>query len=101
VLLGIMTAKLLSALLRCFDDAFATVRGEACGACSRLRVHDSRVVARLARLINDDQIHRVKALAIQGHSTANHRPRRQGDRGAVALSLLSLSSVFCCSVSLE
>jgi len=63
---GIMTVKLLSALLRCFDDEFAAVRAEACIACSRLRTRDNRVIARLGKAISYDQIHHVKALAIQG-----------------------------------
>jgi len=66
VLLGVMTAKLLVAFLRCFDDEFAAVRAETCIACSRLRLRDDQVLTKLASLIGDDPIHRVKALAIQG-----------------------------------
>ena len=65
---GIMTAKLLAGFVRCFDDEFAAVRAEACIAASRLRLRDNRVVSRLSRLISDELIHRVKALAIQGLS---------------------------------
>ena len=66
ILLGVMTAKLLVAFLRCFDDEFAAVRAETCITCSRLRIRDDQVLTKLARLIRDDPIHRVKALAIQG-----------------------------------
>jgi len=60
--------KLLSAFLQCFDDEFASVRAEACIASGRLRIHDNQVINRLSNLIRDDDIHRVKALAIQGLS---------------------------------
>jgi len=72
-----MTAKLLAAFMRCFDDEFAAVRAEACIACSRLRIRDDRVVSRLGKLINDDPIHRVKALAIQGLFTSRVSRRRR------------------------
>jgi len=68
IVAGVMTAKLLSTFLRCFDDEFASVRAETCIACSRLRLGDDRVIAKLGRLIRDDPIHHVKALAIQGHT---------------------------------
>jgi len=61
-----MTAKLLVAFLRCFDDQFAAVRAETCIACSRLKIRDEQVLAKLASLVRDEPIHRVKALAIQG-----------------------------------
>jgi len=63
---GIMTAKLLVAFLRCFDDEFAEVRTEACIACSRLRIRDDQVLTKLTSLIRNDPIDHVKALAIQG-----------------------------------
>ena len=63
---GIMTAKLLGAFARCFEDEFSAVRAEACVAAGRLRIGDGRIVDRLRGVISDDPIHRVKALAIQG-----------------------------------
>jgi len=57
-------AKLLAGFVRCFDDKFAAVRAEACTAASRRRLRDNRVISGLSRLISDELIHCVNALAI-------------------------------------
>ena len=63
-----MTAKLLAGFVLCFNDKFVAVCAEACTTASRLRLRDNRVISGLSRLIGDELIHCVKALAVQGLS---------------------------------
>ncbi|PAA86491.1 hypothetical protein BOX15_Mlig000186g3 [Macrostomum lignano] len=64
-LLGVMTGRLMSAFLACFDDQYASVRIAACVACSRLRIRDEQCVRGLLRLAAHDPWWKVKARAIQ------------------------------------
>ena len=64
-----MTTRLLPVFLTCFDDAYVSVRQEACIACGRLKVTDQRCLEKLVHLSTFDPIWRVKAYAIQGKDT--------------------------------
>ena len=63
---GIMTAKLLPALLKCFHDNYVSVRMEVCIACNNLKITDEQVVEKLVFLATYDPIWKIKALALQG-----------------------------------
>ena len=63
---GIMTAKLLPAFLKCFTDNYVSVRMEVCHACNILRIKDPQVLDKLVFMATYDAIWRVKALAFQG-----------------------------------
>ena len=63
---GIMTAKLLPAFLKCFTDSYVSVRMEVCHACNILRIKDPQVLDKLVFMATYDAIWRVKALAFQG-----------------------------------
>ena len=61
-----MTAKLLPAFLKCFEDEYVSIRSEACITCGNLAIKDEEVIAKLLHLATFDTIWKVKALAFQG-----------------------------------
>ena len=63
---GLMTAKLLPAFLKCFEDEYVSVRSEVCITCGNLEIKDEEVIAKLIHLATFDTIWKVKALAFQG-----------------------------------
>ncbi|KAK6177944.1 hypothetical protein SNE40_012803 [Patella caerulea] len=63
--LGIMTAKLLPAILDCFDNAYVSVRMEVCITCGNLLIKDEQILNKLLYLATFDTTWKVKALAIQ------------------------------------
>ena len=69
IIVGIMTAKLLPALLQLLDDEYVSVRVEACLACSNLLIKEQSVIDKLIFVATYDAIWKVKALALQGSYT--------------------------------
>ncbi|XP_053407054.1 uncharacterized protein LOC123546772 isoform X2 [Mercenaria mercenaria] len=63
--LGIMTAKLLPAFLKCFEDEYVAIRSEVCITCSNIAIKDEEVIAKLIHLATFDNIWKIKALAFQ------------------------------------
>ncbi|KAL4231204.1 HEAT repeat-containing protein 4 [Mactra antiquata] len=63
--LGIMTAKLLPAFLKCFDDEYVAVRSEVCITCGNIAIKDEEIIAKLIHLATFDNIWKIKALAFQ------------------------------------
>ncbi|XP_055955411.1 HEAT repeat-containing protein 4 isoform X2 [Patella vulgata] len=63
--LGIMTTKLLPAILDCFDNAYVSVRMEVCITCGNLLIKDEQILNKLLYLATFDTTWKVKALAIQ------------------------------------
>ncbi|XP_060595193.1 uncharacterized protein LOC132749447 isoform X3 [Ruditapes philippinarum] len=63
--LGIMTAKLLPAFLKCFEDEYVAIRSEVCITCGNIAIKDEEVIAKLIQLATFDNIWKIKALAFQ------------------------------------
>lgn len=61
-----MTAKLLPAFLKCFEDEYVAVRSEVCITCGNIAIKDEEVIAKLINLATFDTIWKIKALAFQG-----------------------------------
>lgn len=61
-----MTAKLLPAFLKCFEDDYISVRSEVCITCGNIQLNDEVVLEKLVHLATFDPIWKVKALAFQG-----------------------------------
>ena len=61
-----MTAKLLPAFLKCFDDEYISVRSEVCITCGNLAIKDEEIISKLIAMATFDTIWKVKALAFQG-----------------------------------
>uniref|UniRef100_A0A3P8ZDF5 HEAT repeat containing 4 n=1 Tax=Esox lucius TaxID=8010 RepID=A0A3P8ZDF5_ESOLU len=67
--LQIMTAKLLPAFLRCFNDNFVAVRKQACVTAAALMMKDSLVLNQLIHLMKNDPAWEVKVAAISASGT--------------------------------
>lgn len=65
--LGIMTARLLPAYLRCFDDAYISVRIAATSTAAKLELKDDKVLNKLLFLTQYDNNWKVKAHAVKGN----------------------------------
>lgn len=61
-----MTAKLLPAFLKCFEDEYVAVRSEVCITCGNIAIKDEEVISKLIHLATFDNIWKIKALAFQG-----------------------------------
>jgi hypothetical protein len=60
-----MTAKLLPAFLKCFEDDYISVRSEVCITCGNIQLKDEVVLEKLVHLATFDPIWKVKVLAFQ------------------------------------
>ncbi|XP_071828590.1 HEAT repeat-containing protein 4-like isoform X2 [Apostichopus japonicus] len=63
--LGIMTARLLPAYLRCFDDAYISVRIAATSTAAKLELKEDKVINKLLFLTQYDNNWKVKAHAVK------------------------------------
>lgn len=64
---GIMTARLLPAYLRCFDDAYISVRIAATSTAAKLELKEDKVINKLLFLTQYDNNWKVKAHAVKGN----------------------------------
>lgn len=61
-----MTAMLLPAFLRCFNDDFVSVRVQACVVAGMLQTTDPEIIDELLEVAMHDDCWRAKAQALQG-----------------------------------